>query len=116
MPKRKRKKEDGSKDKVKYKGVQKRGEKRYQAYIHIDGKRQALGTFDTAKKAARAHDRAAMQTGRPPIKLNFQDKVPMDYKPKKKRKKSSTTKSKNNSSSMGSGHAPREFPKIRTEE
>jgi len=47
--------------------------------------------FDTAKKDARAYDRAAMQAGRPPIKLNYQDKVPMDYIPKKKKLMSTNT-------------------------
>ena len=83
MPKRKRKKEDGSKKEKKYKGVRK-DKKRYQANIWIEGKGQYLGMFDTAKKAARAYDRAAMQARHPPTKLNFQDKVPMIYKPKMK--------------------------------
>jgi len=91
MPKRKRKKEDGSKKEVKYKGVYKTKSGRCYAQIRIDGKVQNLGTFDTAKQAARAYDRAAMQAGRPPTKLNFQDKVPMDYKPKMKKLMSNNT-------------------------
>ena len=83
MPKRKRKNDDGTKKKVKkYKGVTKSGE-RFRAKIRIDGKQQqqSLGTFDTAKKAARAYDRATMQAGRPLTNLNYQDKVHMDNKP-----------------------------------
>ena len=91
MPKRKRKNEDGSKDEKKYKGVEKLGSGRFQARIRIDGKRQGLGTFDTSKKAARAYDRAAMQAGRPPTTLNYQDKVPMNYKPKMKKLQSNNT-------------------------
>ena len=90
MPKRKRKNEDGSKKEVKFIGVTKTGEK-FVAHIRIDGKKKHLGTFDTAKQAARAFDRAAMQAGRPPTKLNYQDKVPMDYKPKKKKLSSRNT-------------------------
>ena len=53
MPKSKRKNEDGTKKEKKYKGVSKSGE-RFIAKIYIDRKPQYLGTFDTAKKAARA--------------------------------------------------------------
>ena len=81
MPKRKRKKEDGTKNNVKFKGITKRG-KRFQASIRIDGKKQGLGTFDTSKEAAIAYDRAAIQAGRPTSKLNFLDQVPKNYKPK----------------------------------
>ena len=74
MPKRKRKKEDGSKNKVKYKGVYKIG-KRFTAAIRIDGKLQSLGMFDTPKEAAIAFDLAAIQAGRQTSKLNFLDQV-----------------------------------------
>jgi len=91
MPKRKRKKEDGSKKNVKFKGVIKRGEKRFRAQIYIDGKKHFPGTFDTPKEAAQAYDRAAIQAGRPTSKLNFLDQVPKDYKPKKKELASNNT-------------------------
>ena len=84
MPKRKRgKEEERSKDDVKkFKGVKKSGE-RFRVQIIIDGKRQYPGgTYDTAKEAAQAYDRAAIQAGRPTSKLNFLDQVPKSYKPK----------------------------------
>jgi len=81
MPKRKRKKDDGSKKEVKYKGVYK-NKKRFGAQIWIDGKIHRTGTFDTPKEAAKAYDRAAIQAGRPTSKLNFLDQVPKVYKPK----------------------------------
>ena len=69
MPKRKRK-EDGSKKKVKYKGVYKTGE-RFNAKISVNRKTIDLGTFDTLKEGAQAYDRAAIQAGRPTSTLNF---------------------------------------------
>ena len=91
MPKRKRKNEDGTKKEKKYKGVSKTKSGRFQARIIIDGKEQYLGIFDTAKKAAQAYDRAAIQAGRPTSKLNFLDQVPKNYKPKKKKLSSGNT-------------------------
>ena len=90
MPKRKRKEEEESKEGVKYKGVQKRGEK-FQARITIDGKNHNHGTFDTPKEAAQAYDRAAIQAGRPTSKLNFLDQVPKNYKPKNNGLRSTNT-------------------------
>ena len=54
----------------KYKGVVKKY-KKFHAQISIDGDRQHLGTFDTAREAAKAWDRAAIKGGRPTSKLNF---------------------------------------------
>jgi hypothetical protein len=90
MPKRKRKKDDGTKKEIKYKGVRKSG-KKFCAQITIDGTTQGLGTFDTPKEAAQAYDRAAIQAGRPTSKLNFVDQVPKNYKPKKKKLSSGNT-------------------------
>jgi len=91
MPKRKRKKEGGSKKEVKYKGVYKKNKERFQARIYIEGKLRGVGTFDTPKEAAQAYDCAAIQAGRPTSKLNFLDQVPKSYKPKKKKNRSDNT-------------------------
>ena len=80
MPKRKRKNDGGSKKKVKFLGVIKRG-KKFRAQITVDGENQKHGTFDTPTEAAQAYDRAAIQAGRPTSKLNFLDQVPKNYKP-----------------------------------
>jgi len=90
MPKRKRKKDGGSKKEVNYKGVYKNG-KKYQAAITVDRVSQSHGSFDTPKEAAQAYDRAAIQAGRPTSKLNFLDQVPKNYKPKKKKLSSNNT-------------------------
>jgi hypothetical protein len=75
-----------------YHGVRKRG-KRFGARIRIDGKRRSLGTYDTAKEAALAYDRAVIQHKLPSSKLNYPDGLPIDdedneelMNPKKKRR------------------------------
>ena len=84
--------EEGLKDnKVKYKGVIKRGE-RYQAQITVDGKSQHVGMYDTPKEAAEAHDRGRIRARHPTFKLNFLDQVPKNYKPKKKKLLSTKTR------------------------
>ena len=92
MPKKKRKRKDkddgSSKDKVKYTGVYQSG-KKFVTKIYTEGKLHYQGTFDTAKKAAKAYDRAAIQAGRPTSKLNFVAKSA----PKKKKLKYTNKKS-----------------------
>jgi hypothetical protein len=77
MPKSKRQRRSNSASG--YIGVTLHG-KRYQALIR-DGKLKGLGTYDTAKQAAKAYDAAAIEVGRPLSKLNFPKKVPPGYTP-----------------------------------
>jgi hypothetical protein len=60
-----------------YTGVYKIG-KRFMARISIDRKRRSLGTYDTAKEAALAYDRAVIQHKLPSSKLNYPDGLPID--------------------------------------
>ena len=75
---------------VKYKGISKSGN-RFMTKIVINGKQKYLGTFDTAKEAAEAHDYARIQAGHPISTLNFLDQEPKNYNPKKKKLKSNNT-------------------------
>ena len=78
-----------------YTGVYKIG-KRFMARISIDRKRRSLGTYDTAKEAALAYDRAVVHHKLSSSKLNYPDGLPLDdedyealMNPKKKRRLSS---------------------------
>ena len=76
----KRKRKARSSNASGYIGVTLKG-KRYCARIRIDGKMKVIGTYDTAKQAAKAYDAAAIELGRPLSKLNFPKKVPPGYTP-----------------------------------
>jgi AP2 domain len=53
--------------------VRKDGEidRKWRAYIHIDGEQVYLGRFATKEDAARAYDRAALRLFGPKAELNF---------------------------------------------
>ena len=81
MPKIKRKRR--SKSKSGFIGVAKNtdGDK-YSARIRINGKQKYLGSsYDTAKQAAKAHDKEAIKLRRPFSKLNYPKKAPVGYTP-----------------------------------
>ena len=109
MPKRKRKKEDRSKNDVKaskkfligYRGVAKSGN-RFKATFSIGGNAHYLGTFDTTKEAAIAWDLAAIQAKLPKSELNFPDMNHVEVEKKiQKRKKRKMMKSSNETSFNG---------------
>ena len=82
MPKRKRKRQSLSKSKSGYFGVNKTSSGKYQAYIRIDGKNKYIGSsYDTAKQAAKAHDKEAIKLRKPFSKLNYPKKAPVGYTP-----------------------------------
>ena len=54
---------------------------KYQARIRIDGKLKSLGTYNTAKQAAKAYDKEAIKLRRPFSKLNYPKKAPVGYTP-----------------------------------
>jgi len=81
MPKSKRKRRR-SKRKTGYIGVIKKAPSgKYQADIWINGKSKYIGSYDTAKQAAEAHDKEAIKLRRPFSKLNYPKKAPVGYTP-----------------------------------
>jgi flavin-binding protein dodecin len=90
MPKSRRRRR--SKSKSGYFGVQKnrKGEK-YEAKIMIDGKLKCLGSYDTAKQAAKAYDKEAIKLRRPFSTLNYPKKAPVGYTPIQKALMSTNT-------------------------
>jgi len=78
MPKRKRR----SKSKSGYFGVSKnRDGKGFSAAICISRKKISLGSYDSAKQAAKAYDKEAIRLRRSFSKLNYPKKAPVGYTP-----------------------------------
>jgi hypothetical protein len=76
---------------VGYRGVSKKG-KNFRAVIVINGKNMYSGTYDTAKDAAIAYDRALLKANKSTSLLNFPDMVHnLDVEPKRKKCKRSST-------------------------
>ena len=90
MPKSKRKRQS-QKNKTGYIGVSKTTSERYQASITINGKSKKLGSYDTAKKAAKAFDKEAIKLRRPISSLNNPKKAPVGYTPIQKVLRSTNT-------------------------
>ena len=74
-----------------YRGVSKRG-KKFRTIITIGGKKTNIGSYDTAKEAAIAFDRAVLKANKSTTLLNFPDMVHnLDVEPKRKKYKRSST-------------------------
>jgi len=77
---------------VGYRGVTKKNKKKFIVHLTIDGKIKHIGTYDTAKEAAVAYDRAVLNANRSTTLLNFPDMVHnLDVEPERKKYKRSST-------------------------
>ena len=79
MPKSKRNRRSNSKSG--YFGVRKTSSGKYEVAIWINDKNKYLGSYDTAKQAAKAYDKEAIKLRRPLSKLNYPEKAPVGYTP-----------------------------------
>ena len=77
MPKSKRR--NRSKSKSGYFGVVKIPSGKYRAFITNDGKQKYLGSYETAKQAAKEYDKEAIKLRVPFFKLNYPKKAPIGY-------------------------------------
>ena len=76
---------------VGYRGVSK-NRKKFRSSIYMNGKNIYSTSYDTAKEAAIAYDRAVLKTNQPMTLLNFPDMVHnLDVEPKRKTYKRSST-------------------------
>ena len=80
MPKSKRKRRR-SKSKTGFIGVTKVLSEKYRVMIWIDGKNKYLGSYETAKQAAKAYDKEAIKARKPLSTLNYPKRAPVGYTP-----------------------------------
>jgi hypothetical protein len=81
-----------SRNTIGYRGVFKIGKKKFRASIWNGSKTTNLGTYDTAKEAAIAYDRAVLKANKPTSLSNFPDMVHnLDIEPKRKNYKRSSS-------------------------
>ena len=91
-----------SRNTVGYRGVYKTASLKYQVRITIDSQNISIGTYETAKEAAVAWDRAVLKSNRSTSLLNFPDMVHnLDVEPKNKNIKRSSTGYKGVSKNRG---------------
>jgi hypothetical protein len=90
MPKSKRCKRR-SKNRSGYFGVVKNTRGKYVASIWTNGKNKYLGSYDTAKQAAKAFDREAIKLRKSFSKLNYPKRAPVGYTPRQQTLRSTNT-------------------------